>query len=366
MNKSFRVRIYPNQEQQKLIDKTCNYARFIYNFMLEFKQKYYKYFNKKLTYNSMSKVLTKLKKRKIWLKEVDKCSLQNSLRDLDIAYQMFFNGAGYPNFKSKKWNKNSYRTNANLHLDQDNKKIKIPKVGWIKFRDKTNFKGLTKIYNIAISKTPSGKYFASISAEVDMPVLERANQSCGIDLGLKDFCILNDGAKFDNPKFFIASQKKLAKMQRKLFKKVFESNSYFKHKNKVAKLQEKIKNQRLDFLHKLSIFLVKNYDIICIETLKVKNMIKNHKKAKNIQDVSWYEFCRQLEYKTRWYGKVISKIDTFYPSSQLCSDCGFKNKQVKNLEVREWTCSNCGSHHNRDVNAAINILNEGLRILNSV
>ena len=155
-------------------------------------------------------------------------------------------------------------------------------------------------------------------------------------------------------------------MQRKLSKKVFESNNYFKYKIKVARFQEKIKNQRLDYLHKLSIRLVKEYDIICTETLRVRNMIKNHKVAKSFQDTSLSEFARQLEYKAKWYGKVISKIDTFYPSSQLCSNCRYKNSEIKNLEVRKWTCPECGKHHDRDVNAAINILNEGLRILNSI
>ena len=206
MNKSFKVRIYPNQKQQILIDKTFGCARYLYNFMLNLKQKLYDFYGISLSCKDTSKILTELKKQKSWLQEPDKCSLQQCLRDLDIAYIKFFNGAGFPNFKSKR-GKNSYRTNSCLHLDQDNKKIKIPKVGWIKFRDKTNFSGLTKINNITISKTPSGKYFASISAEVDIKALAKTKKSCGIDLGLKDFCVLNDGTKFENPRFLVRSER---------------------------------------------------------------------------------------------------------------------------------------------------------------
>ena len=362
MHKSFKVRIYPNKEQKILLEKTFGANRFIYNYFLNLKSKLYEFYKINLNYNNCSKTLTELKKQKTWLKQIEAVPLQQTLRDLDNAYQNFFTGkAKYPNFK-KKQDKNSYRTNQSIKVN--NRYITIPKIGMLRFRDKYKLEecNISKIYNVTISKTPSGNYYASISTEVDITAFEKTNRSCGIDLGLKDFLIFDTGEKINNPRILQHLEKKYRKLAKTVSRKVYNSNNYKKAKLKLAKFHEKVVNIRKDFLHKLSTNLLKEYDIICIEDLCFKGFMRTNK-AKSYQDVAQSEFIRQLEYKAEWYGKTISKINRFYPSTQLCSECGYKNPALKDTSIREYDCPECGTHHDRDINAAKNILREGLRIL---
>lgn len=364
--KAYKFRLYPNQEQKQLFAKTFGCSRAIWNMMLADKIKHYE--DKKETLHNTP---AQYKKEFPWLKEVDSLALCNVQLNLQTAYKNFFqSGFGFPKFKKKSHGQSYTTNNQKGSISLENSHIKLPKVGWVRIKAHRQAKGIIK--SATISMTPTGKYHISILCETEIAPLPKTNSSVGLDLGLSDFAILSTGEKIGNEKFLNQLSKKLAKEQKILSRgaltarnegrKLSDSKNYQKQRLKVAKIHEKIANQRKDFLNKLSTNLIKNHDVICIEDLSSKNLMKNRKLAKSIGDVSWFEFVRMLEYKANWYEKKISKISRWYPSSQICSDCGFSSGK-KPLSVREWTCVNCGSHHDRDINASINILNEGMRLL---
>jgi len=305
-----------------------------------------------------------------WLKEIDKFALTNSIYNLDSAFQHFFRRIkqgetpGFPKFKSKKDNKKSYTTNFtnnNIEVDFDKNKIKLPKLKWIKCKLHRNFDG--KIKSATISQTASGKYFVSVLVEIEIEQKSKNDNIIAFDLGLKEFLIDCNGKTVDNPKILYEYEKKLAKLQRQLDKKKKGSKNRNKQRIKVARLYEKIVNIRKNFLHNISSQIINENQIIISEKLNVKGMVQNHNLAKAINNVSWHEFTRQLEYKSNWYGRTFHQIDTWFASSQICSDCGFKNQEVKDLSVRQWQCPNCGEIHDRDINAAKNIKRQGLKEL---
>lgn len=367
--KSYKFRIYPNQEQTTLIQKTFGCCRFVYNQILSYRKLIFERDKKSMGKFECKKYMTRILKDKFdWLKEVDKFSLENAVFDMDSAYQKFFKEhAGYPKFKSKHDNYKSYTTDCSYHKNQvpnieicfKDRKIKLPKLKWIKAKITRTFDG--KIKSATVSQTPSGKYFVSILVEEEQRELTKLEKSIGIDLGIKDLLITSDGEKFDNLKLIKKYEDKLTKEQRKLAHKQKGSKNREKQRIRVAKIHEKIANARNDYLHKISHKLISENQVIVSEDLSVSNMVKNHKLAKAISDCGWYELTRQLQYKSEWYGRNYIKIGRFVPSSQTCHVCGYQNKETRGLSVRKWTCPQCGTEHDRDINAAINILHEGLK-----
>lgn len=365
INKSYKIRLYPNKEQKTLLEKHFGCVRFVYNHFLNVRNIEYKTNKVNMSYYDTANELSGLKTNDdfIFLNEVNSQSLQWSLRFLDIAFRNFFRGqTKFPNFK-KKSNNQSFKVPVNSTFKLKNNKIIIPKFKEsITFRGKIELDNLVKFNSVNISKTPSGKYYATLQGEFNYNPIEQNNNKIGIDLGIKEFLITDNGIKIDNPKYLKKSLKKLKYEQKQLSKKNKGSNNRNKQRILVSLIHEKITNKRMDFLHKLSQKIVNENQVICLENLSVKNMIKNHKLAQSISDVSWSKFIEMLKYKSEWNDRQIVQIDRFYPSSKSCSECHYINDNLT-LKDREWTCPSCGTNHDRDINAAKNILTQGINIL---
>jgi putative transposase len=361
MLKAYKYRLNPTDEQKLFLDKHFGCTRFVYNLALETKQTAYAGNKKSLTHNDMSAQLTELKRECDFLKEVNSQCLQMALRNLDNSFQNFFKGrASFPNFK-KKQNKQSFQLPQSVVVDFKNNCIDLPKFKVpIKAILHRAFKG--DIKTVTISKTPTNKYFVSVLVDnhTELPKVVKSSNAIGIDVGIKTFAVCSDGTEYANPKHLRNAMVKLKWMQQQLSKKVKGSNRRNVWKFRVAKQHEKVSNQRKDFLHKATNEITNRFDLIILEDLNIKGMVKNHKLAGAISDCGWNMFETMLKYKSEWKGKKVEYIGRFEPSSKICSNCGIKNDTLT-LADRDWTCTNCETTHDRDINAAKNILFFGLR-----
>lgn len=368
-NKAYKFRIYPNDEQKVLFAKTFGCVRLVYNHWLDRKIKQYEEDKTSVMYTVCAKEMAEKKKTEeyAFLKEVDSVSLQQSLRHLDTAFQNFFKQpkTGFPRFKSKKRNKNSYSTvciNGNITIS--NGYLKLPKIGQVRLKQHRQIPKDYKIKSVTVSQTPSGKYYASILCEYENQVqTAELKDFLGLDFSMKELYKDSNGNKPCYPRYYRQAEKRLKREQRKLSLMKKGSSNRNKQRIKVAKLHEKVANQRKDFLHKQSRQIANAYDCVCIENLDMKAMSQALNFGKSVSDNGWGMFIKFLQYKLEEKGKRLIKVDKFFASSQICSVCGYKNSETKNLSIRAWDCPKCGTHHDRDINAAINIKNEGMRLV---
>ena len=363
MKRAYKYRLNPTPEQIVFFNKSFGCCRFVYNYMLGKRIEAYQRDKMKIGWVELAKMLTELKKEdgKEWLSEVSNECLQQSIRNMDSAFVKFFREkAGFPNFKAKHYSRQSYKAINAVSVDLDNNKVRLPKIGWVKFFPNRKFDG--KVCSVTVSKTPTGKYFISVlvdnGKEIPVKPAVRYDTSIGIDVGIKDFAVCSNGDVYANPKYLEKSEARLKVLQRRFSKTKKGSNRRERARKILARQYEKVSNQRNNFLHQVTSKIVRENQTIIIEDLNVKGMLKNHRLAKSISSVSWNEFFRQLEYKCEWYGRNLIRIGRFEASSKTCI-CGYVNSELK-LSDREWVCPKCGRHNDRDILASVNIKRFGL------